>query len=487
MADSFDPNQQRLEEIVAYLDGELSPEESAHVERRLASDESFRQQLQSIERAWNALDELPLAFVDDKFSRTTMELAVHEAAAEVREKTVSLPIQRRRRRLSNVFVAAAAAALGFLVVRLAWQSPERLLVADLPVVDNIDVYSQFEGPPFLRTLRTELGGQFNELTRDSNNVAQRIERMDSLDDVSRRDDWLQQLDDEQRTNLRAKFNRFRNLSPPEQQRLRALHEQIVEASDARELEQAMFAYHEWLGGLPPARQFELRNMPTEERIRTVREWLGEMRDDAILTLSEDELKRLLRQLRKARIQSLQSAAGPARPGEIQAVVLEALPERARAPFRELPPKEKSERFTTWMRQAEALAGEVSQEQLERFFAEELDAETRAELLSLPPSEMQQALRRAYGRPGRGFAGPWTWGRREGPQGFGGPGRGSRGGAGPDGRRPPRDGFGGPPDRERPGGPGGFGPPRDRPGRGGPRRPPPEEPWEEGPPQEPPRD
>src|SRR5215213_2456893 len=131
MPPSSDDNLQRLEEIVAYLDGELSPEESARVERRLASDESYRQQLQGVERAWKALDELPMLGVDDKFSRTTMELTVEAARSEVQKRSVALPIQRRRGRLATWLTAAAVAALGFLVVRLAWQNPERMLLADL--------------------------------------------------------------------------------------------------------------------------------------------------------------------------------------------------------------------------------------------------------------------------------------------------------------------------------------------------------------------
>ena len=72
MPQDHDTHDQQLEEIVAYLDGELSSEESARVERRLASDEAYRQQLQGIDRAWHALDDLPMATVDDRFSRTTL-------------------------------------------------------------------------------------------------------------------------------------------------------------------------------------------------------------------------------------------------------------------------------------------------------------------------------------------------------------------------------------------------------------------------------
>src|SRR5262245_27407349 len=86
---------EQLEEMVAYLDGELSPDASLRVEQRLAKDESYRQRLARLERAWNALDELPVNTVGDKFSRTTMTMVVEAAADELRIKTVALPTLRR--------------------------------------------------------------------------------------------------------------------------------------------------------------------------------------------------------------------------------------------------------------------------------------------------------------------------------------------------------------------------------------------------------
>jgi hypothetical protein len=489
-------DEQRLEEIVAYLDGELSPEESARVERRLASDESYRQQLQGVERAWKALDELPLPGVDDQFSRTTMQLAVRAAADEVQEKTAALPIQRRRSRLATWLVAAAAAALGALVVRLAWQNPERMLLADLPVIDNVDAYSQVDRPDFLRMLQTELGPQLDELGGRPDVTPEGVDRLHAVTQVDLRDEWLGELSQAERTDLRAKYNRFRELPPEERRRLRSLHEQISTATDAAELQRAMFVYHEWLRDLPPARQFELRHMPTEDRVRTVRQWASDMRDDALFTLSEDELKRFVRKMREPLSELMRSAAkdllespdprrgnrfpapmgpglqgvlarqfatGVARPGKFQSALIDAIPQRTRDAFEQLPPREKVERVMTWVRQAESLQGEVTQEELERFFAEELDPETRAELLSLPPGEMQQTLRRLYRRqPGRGFGGPGMWGRRE-------PRDGRRGSEdrGPQGRgidgRGPREWEG----RPRPE----QGPPRDGPGRRGPFGPP----------------
>ena len=143
--------------IVAYLDGELSPAESAQVEKRLAEDQTFRQQLKQLEQAWAALDELPATTVDDQFSRTTMELVVNAAEKEVLEKTAALPVVQRGRRISNWLLAAAAALVGFAMFRLAWTSPNRQLREYLPAVVHVDAYTQFREIEFLQQLTS--GGE----------------------------------------------------------------------------------------------------------------------------------------------------------------------------------------------------------------------------------------------------------------------------------------------------------------------------------------
>ena len=42
------------DELVAYLDGELPPEECRAVEERLANDDAYRQQLRDLDQAWEA-------------------------------------------------------------------------------------------------------------------------------------------------------------------------------------------------------------------------------------------------------------------------------------------------------------------------------------------------------------------------------------------------------------------------------------------------
>src|SRR5690606_822739 len=143
--------------------------------------------------------------------------------------------------------------------------------------------------------------------------------------------------------------------------------------------------------------------------RKIRGPLEDLQRDAMREASKSNSGRgrsamTLNQIPNAMIRRVASGVGE--PGEFQAAALQALPERTHEAFKSLEPRQKVERIMTWLRQSESLQGEVSQEALERFFAEELDAETRTELLSLPPDEMEKALQRMYRfQPGRGHGKP----------------------------------------------------------------------------------
>jgi hypothetical protein len=436
MSQPSDVHEQDLEEIVAYLDGELSGEDCARVERRLASDEVYRQELQSVERTWTVLDELPMTMVDDRFSRTTMSMVVEAAAEDVRARTIALPIARRRRRLSTLLAAAAAAALGFLVFRLAWYEPNEALLADLAVIDNVDIYGQFRDAEFLRLLHAELGDELAELGGAADDLDARLKHFAAVASPDVGEVWLRNLSDDDRTNLRAKFNRFRDLPLDEQERLRQLHAEIMAADDAQQLQQTMLAYQQWLGGLSPVQQFDLRIIgAADEQVERIKRLAVEMRDDELLTLSDDELRAFFTALRKPikdlrdevtrgdhRIDGrgerdrfgflLYQAIGRwrrelyeqfdegKRRDDFYEAVLAALPERSRERFAQLSTQEKVDRFLTWMRQHTTCQGEVTQQELEQFFAEELTAQQRAQLLSLPPGEMEQALRAMYRCPTR---------------------------------------------------------------------------------------
>ncbi len=436
-----DPGQ--LELIVAYLDGELSADESARVEQRLAADEAFRGQLQGMQRAWDALDELPAATVGDNFCRTTMEMVVETASKEVADKTAAIPIQRRKRSFTAALFFATIALLGLLVFRIAWTNPNDQLLADLAVVDQIDVYSQFENLDFLSQLQRKVQGIDWPIGVAPKAIDGELRQFQLVSNAESRPQWIHDLSPEDRDTLRAKFNRFRALPESQQQQLRDLQQEVA---DVPELQETLIRYGRWLSEIPASRQYQLREASTADRVAMVQKLLRQQVNEIALELSPEELENLLKAVRGAVRQHfiqtvppeerrrLRSKEGidqlhammrslrqhsPQQGAQFFQTVLQSLPEKKRQHFERLSARRKMEVFEGWIRQARLLHGihsrrgptrpgptrhgqqdrsdKMSQQQWEDFFAE-LDPSKQELLLAMPRDQMERQLHRmAWGR------------------------------------------------------------------------------------------
>ena len=520
---STEDRSQRIEQIVAYLDGELSPQESAQVERRLAADEAFRQDLQNMERAWSALDELPKVTVDDKFSKTTMEMVVQVAGTEVEGMTMALPVQASKRRLSTIMLAIGACLLGLLVARLIWQDPNQDLVADLPVIEYVDIYFQVPDVEFLRKLNHVFEGSTEEHTVEEN--VDRVAQFQLVNSADNRDAWLDQLGDQQRIALRAKFNRFEAMSQQQQDRMRQLHEDIVADPQSDTLQQTLLLYQQWLQGLEASKQYDLRELSEPERLREIKRMVELEAKDRALELTEEELRKFRREVgpplqeivRDAVRQMADSGdfnasrrrrsnqfllflinAPPQHQEALKQAVVTALPPEKLVVFQKLPKPVQFRRIASWMWEEKdkprrkSRRDAPSEQELEAFFVDEVDSTVQERLLAMPRDKMQAELKRMYRDE---FASPdWQMfeGIRDrergmfplGPRGEGASGPGSMG----RGRKlgPGQEGTPGDPDRPRfrgegrfrPDGPPGFGPRRGEPRREGREGGPPPRPREE---------
>ena len=143
------------EDLVAYLDGELDAETSRQIEAQLATDAVARRAVQRFEQAWDALDTLPRSDLDEAFTRSTVEMVAISAASDVDE----LKAQTRRRRalaLAGLAASALVATLaGFSAMYWQLTAPNRQLVRDLPVIENMEYYRHAESLEFLRRLEAE--------------------------------------------------------------------------------------------------------------------------------------------------------------------------------------------------------------------------------------------------------------------------------------------------------------------------------------------
>ncbi len=468
---------QPLEEIVAYLDGELSEVESAQVEQRLSTDETYRRQMQGFDRVWSALDELPGVTASDRFSKTTMEMVVIAAEEEVQQRTQAMPRLRRKRRVAVGVFVMAALFLGFL--GYGWSSPDfnRMLIADLPVIEHVDIYSQFQSSQFLRQLRKSLGeegwiGSARADQQEGFESRQQAELPVAATSSKDRRRWIDRLSSDQQLTLRTKYNRFRDFSPKHQQQLRQLHQQLISAADATQLQETMFQYQQWLERQPPSRQFELREMPEEARVQAIAGQVRQSRNSIVLQLTDQQIEQMVRQIQRRmpdlrdRMQAEMSVKDQrymasmegrkrwwallrwmtqhpsAATDELRLAILEILTESQREQFQQLSRHDQWRNFFFWLHASRfqnsnnSRRGEVGEQDLEDFFAEELDAAQKEELLALPRDAMRKQLERFY----------WGMERRPDFDGRTGrpPGPSSRrprnGRPGPGRMHPPRDGF-----------------------------------------------
>lgn len=153
------------EELIAYLDDQLSAAERARVESRLAEDEAYRLRLALLERSWEMLDILPRPEPQADFARSTVEMTAVRAQADLEQKKVR---QFRASRLRFWFLgvaAIAATAAGFAGVLMVLTAEDRRLVRDLPVIERVEEYRSVDNVEFLKML--EKAGLFAEESGDA--------------------------------------------------------------------------------------------------------------------------------------------------------------------------------------------------------------------------------------------------------------------------------------------------------------------------------
>ncbi|MGB9689414.1 hypothetical protein [Thermogutta sp.] len=141
------------EDLVAYLDGELSAEEAARIERLINEDPEVRSELQRLAETWDWLNVLERPTVDEDFTRTTIEMVARSAVSEIQEKTES------RRKSFALFAAVGVLGtivcllVGYAIAFSLWTNPNQWLLEHYAVIQNQDLYRHVESVRFLRMLK----------------------------------------------------------------------------------------------------------------------------------------------------------------------------------------------------------------------------------------------------------------------------------------------------------------------------------------------
>lgn len=260
-------DQATRELLTAYLDGELPADEAAAIDRRLASDEALRKQVQEFDQVWNALDGLPRPEASEGFAKTTIEMAAVQAGKEVVAKTAMLPRVKRRRGWGVAAASLAALVLGFVIVRLAVMQPERELIANLPVIYRLDGLQEVDSPAFLRRLPQAAPAILHQA--DADRVTQDLAAWSRIadGDPADRAEWVASLDEDAKATLLDAARRYaRDTTAARREAARATFATIAAADDRDQLMRTALQYEAWLASQPASDQSRLRQMPVDQRL-----------------------------------------------------------------------------------------------------------------------------------------------------------------------------------------------------------------------------
>ncbi|MES2793485.1 MAG: hypothetical protein V4719_27985 [Planctomycetota bacterium] len=149
------------EDLTAYLDGELDEKRAAEIEQKLTRSEYARREVEILSRTWDMLGLLPQVNVSGEFSRKTMAIARQTDDPSLERGQAAIRWGRRAAWLSVWGVAIClAASLGYQLTNRLLPDSSRVLVEELPIIENLDSYREVGDVEFLRQLKTS--GVFQE-------------------------------------------------------------------------------------------------------------------------------------------------------------------------------------------------------------------------------------------------------------------------------------------------------------------------------------
>lgn len=130
--------------------------------------------------------------------------------------------------------------------------------------------------PYPRVLR-QLFGVFALILVVLAGVVRAAEETETLEERRAR---VAAMDPLARERLWDRYDRFRRMAPPLQDRLRRLHQELEQDPNGPELRQVMQRYADWFKTLPPHEQADLRHLAPEQRVIRIKRLLAEQAQKA---------------------------------------------------------------------------------------------------------------------------------------------------------------------------------------------------------------
>lgn len=253
-----------IEELTAYLDGELDQGSIERVEARLGSDPAYLAEMQQLQQTWDLLDRIPEAEPDKSFTKTTMEMAVGH---EVKRKSSANRWVWLLRGAVLVAIPVVLFATSYALVRSNLNQPDRILLENLSVIDQHPYYTIARNDnEFVDGLLELFSGNSeivtSELTLDPpENSAAFALLPETLD---ARKSYVESLSAEEKLRLEKQMTEFLNKPEAKQNALKEFDRDVRSRVDASERLQVLNQYYEWLRQLKQEERTAVMGLPASE-------------------------------------------------------------------------------------------------------------------------------------------------------------------------------------------------------------------------------
>jgi len=268
------------EELTAYLDGELTLQDSAALEQRLVDDEFLRTRLAELRKAYDLLDELPETPHSKSFTQTTIEMVIadlkrsgpRDAVDSRQSSPVKSTVDWKRRWFSFPYALvplAVSLLIGSLIgISASVYRTEREL-------GSLDLASNLPGLHDIGDLQI-----LQELAKDQKLIGYLQEHYRDLlipevpKSNSERANWVRGLNAVQVAKLNSSRDLLGRYPPDVRQRLEAIQTQVNALADAKELNLTARMIGVVFDALPTNKRQLLSELSTTARIGFLREQLA---------------------------------------------------------------------------------------------------------------------------------------------------------------------------------------------------------------------
>ena len=274
--DAQEPVDPIEEEISAYLDGELTPEERRAFEEKIANQPELKARVEEERLAWDALEALEADDPDLELTEKTVDRLNSETQTEL--KTLEAQETRKRKLFRTVGLAGAAAAfaIGYLLFSVLFPSVEKRRERDYRVVERLPLLVAIDDINYLYAL--EEANLFNRFRAP--NAAPGAPNpapfsgpapdTAAAPETAPAEKTYQELKEDR--SFYRRQERFESLDKPTQKKLRALYRQISESPNADRLWSTLDAYARWITfAVSDAEREELYASDIPARIETIRQ------------------------------------------------------------------------------------------------------------------------------------------------------------------------------------------------------------------------